>query len=504
MSLKSFLAKKFAKSIYRKTQIWANNPIQTQQNVFKELIRQAKNTQFGTDHHFDSIKTFEDFSKNVPIRDYEALKIYVDKVVQGEENVLWKGKPLYFAKTSGTTSGAKYIPLTKESMPFHIEAARNAILHYIHETGNADFVDGKMIFLQGSPILEEKNGIQLGRLSGIVAHFVPKYLQKNRMPTFETNCIEDWETKVDAIVEETFKEDMTVISGIPSWVQMYFEKLQQKAEKPVGELFKNFNLFIYGGVNFEPYRAKFENLIGRKVDSIELFPASEGFFAYQSRNFGIKNEEGMLLLLNSGIFYEFIKSDEFYTDPETSGPKRYTIGEVELNVNYVLIISTNAGLWGYNIGDTVQFTSLKPYRVIVSGRIKHYISAFGEHVIVKEVECALKEAMENTTIQINEFTVAPQITPLEGLPYHEWFIEFENTPDNIVAFAEVIDSAMRTQNSYYDDLISGKVLQKLVITKVAKNGFQEYMKSIGKLGGQNKIPRLSNDRTIVDFLSNTK
>ena len=492
MSLKSFLAKKFAKSIYIKTQNWANNPIQTQQNVFKELIRQAKNTQFGTDHHFDSIKTFEDFSKNVPIRDYEALKIYIDKVVQGEENVLWKGKPLYFAKTSGTTSGAKYIPLTKESMPFHIEAARNAILHYIHETGNADFVNGKMIFLQGSPILEEKNGIQLGRLSGIVAHFVPKYLQKNRMPTFETNCIEDWETKVDAIVEETFHEDMTVISGIPSWVQMYFEKLQQKASKPVGELFKNFNLFIYGGVNFEPYRAKFEKLIGRKVDSIELFPASEGFFAYQDS----QKEKGMLLLLNAGIFYEFIKSEEFYTE----NPKRYTIGEVELNVNYVLIISTNAGLWGYNIGDTVQFTSLKPYRVIVSGRIKHYISAFGEHVIGKEVECAIKQAMENTSIQINEFTVAPQITPLDGLPYHEWLIEFENEPENIVAFAEAIDSAMRTQNLYYDDLIVGKVLRKLVITKVAKNGFQEYMKSIGKLGGQNKIPRLSNDRTIADLL----
>jgi phenylacetate-coenzyme A ligase PaaK-like adenylate-forming protein len=492
MSLKSYLAKKFAKSIYRKTQIWSNNPIQAQQNVFKELIRQAKNTQFGTDHQFDSIKTFEDFSKNVPIRDYEALKIYVDKVVQGEENILWKGKPLYFAKTSGTTSGAKYIPLTKESMPFHIEAARNAILHYIHETGNADFVNGKMIFLQGSPILEEKNGIQLGRLSGIVAHFVPKYLQKNRMPTFETNCIADWETKVDAIVEETFHEDMTVISGIPSWVQMYFEKLQQKASKPVGELFKNFNLFIYGGVNFEPYRAKFEKLIGRKVDSIELFPASEGFFAYQDS----QKEKGMLLLLNAGIFYEFIKSEEFYTE----NPKRYTIGEVELNVNYVLIISTNAGLWGYNIGDTVQFTSLKPYRVIVSGRIKHYISAFGEHVIGKEVEHALKQAMENTSIQINEFTVAPQIIPLEGLPYHEWFIEFENEPENVVAFAEAIDSAMRTQNSYYDDLIVGKVLRNLVITNVAKNGFQEYMKSIGKLGGQNKIPRLSNDRTIADLL----
>ena len=492
MSLKPFFAKIFARNIYRKTQLWATNPIATQQRVFEDLIRQANNTQFGIDHHFDQIKTFEDFTKNVPVRDYEGLKSYVDKVVKGEENILWKGKPLYFAKTSGTTSGAKYIPLTKESMPFHIEAARNAILHYIHETGNADFVDGKMIFLQGSPILEEKNGVKLGRLSGIVAHFVPKYLQKNRLPSWETNCIEDWETKVNAIVQETFDQNMTVISGIPSWVQMYFEKLQQKGNKPVGEIFKNFNLFIYGGVNYEPYRAKFENLIGRKVDSIELFPASEGFFAYQDS----QKEKGMLLLLNSGIFYEFIKSDEFFTE----NPKRHTIGEVELGVNYVLIISTNAGLWGYNIGDTVQFTSLKPYRVIVSGRIKHYISAFGEHVIGKEVESALQEAIIGTKIRINEFTVAPQITPNEGLPYHEWFIEFENEPENPDAFAEALDNAMRKQNIYYDDLIVGNVLRKVVITKVVKNGFQDYMKSIGKLGGQNKIPRLSNDRKIVDLL----
>ena len=492
MSIKSFAAVIFAKIIHNKTQKWASNPVETQRKVFFDLIRQAEKTQFGKDHQFSKINSFDHFAKQVPIRDYEALRPYVDKVVNGETDILWKGKPLYFAKTSGTTSGAKYIPLTKESMPFHIQATRNAILSYIHETGKADFVDGKMIFLQGSPVLEDKNGIQLGRLSGIVAHFVPKYLQKNRMPSWETNCIEDWETKVNAIVEETVNEDMSVISGIPSWVQMYFEKLQEKTSKPVGELFKNFNLFIYGGVNYEPYRAKFENLIGRKVDSIELFPASEGFFAYQDS----QKDKGMLLLLNSGIFYEFVKSDEFFTE----NPKRYTIGEVELNVNYVLIISTNAGLWAYNIGDTIQFTNLKPYRVIVSGRIKHYISAFGEHVIGKEVECALKEAMENTTIRVNEFTVAPQIAPDSGLPYHEWFIEFENEPNNIDEFALRIDNVMRKQNVYYDDLIVGKVLRTVVITKVAKNGFQEYMKSIGKLGGQNKLPRLSNDRKIADLL----
>lgn len=493
MSIKSFAAKIFAKSIHKKVQAWASRPVETQEKVFRDLITQAQNTQFGKDHDFANIKTHQDFAAKVPIRDYEQLRPYIDRVVKGEEDILWKGKPIYFAKTSGTTSGAKYIPLTKESMPYHIEAARNAILSYIHETGKADFVNGKMIFLQGSPILEEKNGIKLGRLSGIVAHFVPKYLQKNRMPSWETNCIEDWETKVEAIVEETFHENMTVISGIPSWVQMYFEKLQQKGNKPVGEIFKNFNLFIYGGVNYEPYRAKFENLIGRKVDAIELFPASEGFFAYQDS----QKEKGMLLLLKSGIFYEFVKAEEFFTE----NPRRYTIGEVELDVNYVLLLSTNAGLWAYNIGDTVQFTSLQPYRVIVSGRIKHYISAFGEHVIGKEVESALQEAMEGTNVRVNEFTVAPQITPNEGLPYHEWFIEFENEPENLEDFALKIDQAMRKQNTYYDDLIVGNVLRTVVITKVAKNGFQEYMKSIGKLGGQNKLPRLANDRKIADFFS---
>ncbi len=493
MSIKSVLAKPFAKIVASKVKKWAANPAATQQKVFAYLIHSAAQTAFGKDHNFANIASHNDFIKQVPIRDYEALKPYVERVVAGEENVLWKGKPIYFAKTSGTTSGSKYIPITKESMPTHVEAARNAILLYINETGNSKFVDGKMIFLQGSPILHEQNGIQLGRLSGIVAHYVPKYLQKNRLPSWSTNCIDDWETKVDVIVEETLPENMTVISGIPSWVQMYFEKLQQKTGKKVGDVFKNFNLFIFGGVNYEPYRAKFENLIGRKVDSIELYPASEGFFAFQDT----QNEKGMLLQLNSGIFYEFVKADEFFNN----NPKRITIKDVAVGVNYVMLISTNAGLWAYNIGDTVQFTSTKPYRVIVSGRIKHFISAFGEHVIGKEVEQAMKDAIEGTDIRISEFTVAPQINPDKGLPYHEWFIEFENTPEDLSLLAKRIDTSLQKQNSYYFDLIEGKVLQQLKITKVKVNGFQEYMKSVGKLGGQNKIPRLSNDRKIADALT---
>ncbi|MFK7781586.1 GH3 auxin-responsive promoter family protein, partial [Psychroserpens sp.] len=482
-SIKSLLAIPFAKSVKKKVVKWANNPFETQEKVFKKLIKDASKTQFGIDHNFSSISTHSEFIKQVPVRDYEGLKPYVDRVVSGEEDILWKGKPIYFAKTSGTTSGAKYIPITKESMPTHVEAARNAILMYIAETGSSKFVDGKMIFLQGSPILKEQNGVQLGRLSGIVAHYVPKYLQKNRMPSWDTNCIEDWETKVEAIVDETLPEDMTIISGIPSWVQMYFEKIYERTEKKVGDVFKNFNLFIFGGVNYEPYRAKFENLIGRKVDSIELYPASEGFFAYQDK----QGEKGMLLQLNSGIFYEFIKADEFFDET----PIRITIKDVEVGVNYVMIISTNAGLWAYNIGDTVQFTNTNPYRVIVSGRIKHFISAFGEHVIGKEVEQALQEAISDSSIQVSEFTVAPQINPDSGLPYHEWFIEFENEPEHLSVLSQKIDQSLQTQNSYYFDLIEGKVLQPLKIKSIQKNGFQDYMKSIGKLGGQNKLPRLS-------------
>ena len=494
MSVKSVFAIPFAKQVKKRVYKWANQPHRTQEKVFKKLISKAKNTAFGIDHNFDQIKTYRDFKDRVPVNDYEGLRPYVDRIVAGEENVLWKGKPIYFAKTSGTTSGAKYIPITKDSMPTHIKAARNALLFYIAETKDASFVDGKMIFLQGSPVLEDKNGVKLGRLSGIVAHYVPQYLLKNRLPSWETNCIEDWDTKVDAIVEETLPEDMTVISGIPSWVQMYFEKLIEKTGKPISETFPNFNFFIYGGVNFEPYKNKFETLIGKKIDYIELYPASEGFIAYQDS----QTEKGMLLQLNSGIFYEFIPAEEFFDE----NPTRISLEDVELGVNYVIILNTNAGLWGYNIGDTIEFTSLLPYRIKVTGRIKHFISAFGEHVIGKEVEKALNDSIKGTNTTVSEFTVAPQVNPEEGLPYHEWFIEFENEPDNMDELASKIDASMQEQNIYYFDLIEGKILRPLIIRKVKKGGFHEYMKSIGKFGGQNKIPQLSDNRKIADVLQN--
>lgn len=494
MGIKSSLSKVFASFVVKSIEAWKFNAVNAQERTLQKLIAEAKHTVFGVDHRFHDIKNYQDFKERVPIRDYEDLRPYIERVVAGEPDILWKNKPQYFAKTSGTTSGVKYIPISKESMPEHVKAARNALLTYIHETGNAKFVDGKMIFLQGSPVLTEKHGIKIGRLSGIVAHLVPAYLQKNRMPSYETNCIEDWEQKVEAIVGETLHEDMRLISGIPPWVQMYFDKLSEKSgDKAIKDIFKNFQLFVYGGVNFEPYRAKIEASIGKKIAAIETYPASEGFIAYQDS----QTEKGLLLLADAGMFYEFVPADEYYNDK----PTRLSLAEVEIDKNYALILNTNAGLWGYSIGDTVKFISLNPYKIVVTGRIKHFISAFGEHVIGEEVEHALLSVANEEGVEITEFTVAPQVNPAEGeLPYHEWFVEFSKAPQDLVAFSLKVDQALQQKNIYYFDLIEGNILQPLKIRTLAKDAFVNYMKAEGKLGGQNKVPRLSNDRKIAEGL----
>lgn len=498
MGLKSALSKPFAKSVAKKLRREANNAAQLQRNQFLSLIRHAENTSFGKDHFFKDIQTTRDFQEAVSVNDYEDLRSYVLRAVDGEEDVLWPGKPVYFCKTSGTTSGMKYIPLTKESVPFHISAARNALLSYIAESGNAQFVNGKMIFLQGSPKLENlSSGIPFGRLSGIVAHHVPGYLQKNRLPSMETNSIEDWETKLDAIVNETINENMTLISGIPSWVQMYFERLIDRTGKSnIKDIFPNFSLFVYGGVNFEPYSARFLELVGKTIPAIETYPASEGFIAFQDT----QNEEGLLLNFNAGMWYEFIPADQYFEN----NPKRLTLDEVEVGVNYALILNTNAGLWGYSIGDTVRFVSLDPPRIKVTGRIKHFTSAFGEHVIAEEVEKAMTTACFEMKCSVREFHVAPEVAPKEGLPYHEWVVEFEQKPTSKDQFAAILDREMCKQNVYYRDLISGNVLRTAIVSSVGKGSFEEMMRQRGKLGGQNKVPRLGNDRSIADLVLKAK
>lgn len=492
MNLKSLLARPFANYIYKQTQKSALTALDDQEAILKSLLKVGKLTEFGKAHQLNAVNTQEEYRQAVPIRDYELMKPYIEQIKEGKHNVLWRGKPIYLAKTSGTTSGVKYIPITKESIPNHINTARNALLCYMGETGNTAFANGKMIFLSGSPELERVAGIPTGRLSGIVNHHIPSYLRSNQLPTYETNCIEDWETKLDKIVAETFHQNMTLISGIPPWMQMYFDRLIEKGDKKVAELFPNFSIMVQGGVNFEPYKAKLFESIGKKIDSIELFPASEGFFAFQDS----QEAEGLLLNTNSGIFYEFIPADQIFNE----NPIRLTLKDVKIGENYALIINSNAGLWGYNIGDTVKFVSLNPYRIVVSGRIKHFISAFGEHVIGEEVESALLKASAEMGVTVTEFTVAPMIQQGEGKSYHEWFIEFEKAPASISDFRDKLDQQLRQRNVYYDDLITGNILEKLKISSVRKNGFIDYMKSIGKLGGQNKVPRLSNDRQIANEL----
>ncbi len=467
-----------------------------QETILKNLIKVGRNTVFGKQAGLEQVNKYDEFSQAIPIRDYEQMRPFIDQVKEGKHNVLWKGKPIYLAKTSGTTSGTKYIPITKDSILNHINTARNALLCYMAETGNSRFANGKMIFLSGSPVLERVGGIPTGRLSGIVNHHVPGYLRTNQLPSYETNCIEDWETKLNKVVDETINQDMTLISGIPPWMQMYFDELIKRSGKKIGELFPNFSVMVQGGVNFEPYKSKLFESIGKKIDCIELFPASEGFFAFQDS----QNAEGLLLNTNSGIFFEFVPANEIGKD----NPQRLSLRDVKVGENYAMIINSNAGLWGYNLGDMVKFVSVNPYRLLVTGRTKHFISAFGEHVIGEEVEYSLLKAAEEEHVHITEFTVAPYVNEGEGKSYHEWFIEFENKPANMQEFARKIDQNLREKNVYYDDLIGGNILKPLKLTPVKKNGFIDYMKSVGKLGGQNKVPRLSNDRKIADELTKWK
>ncbi|MBK7560265.1 MAG: GH3 auxin-responsive promoter family protein [Chitinophagaceae bacterium] len=492
MKIKSFLARPFASYIYKGIRKGMTTAVADQENILKTLLKTGRTTDIGKEARLEKVDNYREFRQAIPIRDYEQMKPWVEKIKEGRHNVLWKGKPIYFAKTSGTTSGTKYIPITKDSIPNHINTARNALLCYMAETGNTKFADGKLIFLSGSPELERVGGIPTGRLSGIVNHHVPKYLRTNQMPSYETNCIDDWESKLTKIVEETISQNMTLISGIPPWMQMYFDELIRKSGKKVGELFPNFSVMVQGGVNFEPYKAKLMESIGRKVDTIELFPASEGFFAFQDS----QNSEGLLLNTNSGIFYEFVPAGEIFKE----NPTRLSLQDVKVGENYALIITSNAGLWGYDLGDTVKFLSVDPYRLVVTGRTRHFISAFGEHVIGEEVEASMLRAAEAEQVHVTEFTVAPFVSGDDGKSYHEWFVEFENKPDDLSSFAASLDQFLREKNVYYDDLISGHILSPLKITPVCKNGFIDYMKSIGKLGGQNKVPRLSNDRKIADAL----
>ncbi len=495
MGVKAWFITQFAKVVHSQMNTYISNSVYCQDQVFRQLIEVGRGTSFGVDHHFDEISTYESYKRNVPIRDYEGMRLYIERILDGEPNVLWKGKPAFFAKTSGTTSGAKFIPITKDSIPNHFGSARNAVFSYLVKEGRSDFLDGKMIFLSGSPKLDTNGEFKVGRLSGISNHLIPAWLRSNQLPTYSINCIEDWEEKVAAIVDQTHQEDIRLIGGIPPWVQMYFELLLQKTgKKNIVEVFPNLSVFVHGGVNYSPYKSTIEQLIGKEITTIETFPASEGFIAYQD----LQSDDGLLLNINSGIFFEFITPDDLLKGIDS----RLTLKDVELGVNYAILITSNAGLWSYNIGDTIEFVSLSPYRIRVTGRIKHFISAFGEHIIAKEVESALLKATQHFKLLINEFTVAPYVASnTSEASRHEWFIEWKVKPTiSLTQIEQVIEASLMEQNSYYKDLIEGAILKPLKIVSIREGGMRAFMRSNGKLGGQNKMIRLSNDRKIADFL----
>ena len=475
-------------SIQDKTQ---NEADTIQKKILEKFIKKSKTTEFGIDHNFKKIRNYKDYIRNVSIRDYEDIKIYIEKIKKGKINILWPGKPKYFAKTSGTTSGAKFIPITKESLKNQINSATYLLISYLIDKKSLKSINGRVMFISGSPNLIEENGIKIGRLSGIVNYHQPKYLKHMILPSKEVNKIEDWEKKIEKIADETIGKDLRILGGIPPWVQMYFDILTKKTGKKIKEIFPNLTLLCHGGVNFEPYKENLFNSIGKRIDTLETFPASEGFFAYQN----LVKDEDLLLQINSGIFYEFIDTKEL----ENKYPKRITVGEVRLDTNYALIITTNAGLWSYMIGDTVKFTSLNPLKIKVTGRTKQFISAFGEHVIVEEVDLSLKKACEKfKEVKIVEYTVGPKIINKKGKSHHIWLIEFKSKPNNLSLFENEIDKNLQELNSYYKDLIQDNILSTLKIKVLKRESFINFMKSIGKLGGQNKVPRLSNNDKLIN------
>ena len=462
-----------------------------QKKILNKLVKSSKDTSFGKDHNFRNINNYEDFKNNVPIRDYEGFRGYIKKIKNGEKDITWRNKPLYLAKTSGTTSGTKFIPITKESLQNHINSAKHLLYDYFKKKKKIKPFLGKVMFLSGSPSLDEENGIKIGRLSGIVNHHKPVFLKNKSLPSKKINQIENWEKKIDKIVEETLGQDLRIIGGIPPWIQMYFDVLIEKTGKKISEIFPNLELLCHGGVNFQPYKSNLFNSIGKEIDTLETFPASEGFFAYQDD----LDSDDLLLQVNSGIFFEFIELNNLNNE----NPKRISIDEIKLNTNYAILITSNAGLWSYNIGDTIKFTNINPLKIKVSGRTKQYIPAFGEHVIVDEVERSLKKTCEKfNEVEIVEFTVGPRIMNQKSRSHHEWFIEFKSQPFNFKDFENELDFNMKKLNIYYKDLRKDKILSRLKITKAKKKSFINFMKSIGKLGGKNKVPRLSNNIKLIE------
>lgn len=488
--IKAFLFYLYSKYVVQKEYSYHSKASLVQRDLLLRLIRQNETSEYGSKYNFFDIHSIENYKNRLPLILYEDILEEIDRVKSGKQNILTSSPIQYLLMTSGTSAGTKYIPITRSGLKHQINAALKLLCFYAIDKGHADFMSKKMLFLQGSPKLDQSLKIPTGRLSGVVYHHVPQFFQRNRLPKYMTNIIEDWQDKINNIADECLNEDISVFGGIPPWCIQFFELLcEKKKAKNLKEIFPSLAIYIHGGVDFSSYKSALQKILTKDVDMIQTFPASEGFFGIQDK----LDREDMLLLLNQGIYYEFIP----YEIIDQKNPQTLSLEEIELEKNYELIITNNSGLWRYRMGDLIQFTSISPYRIRVTGRTSQYISAFGEHVIGYEIEQVMNSTIEKFNLQIEDYHVSPNIEEKR----YEWRIEWKGIqPNPIYEIESYLDISLSKLNKYYKDLIKGSIVFQSKIFSMRKNTFSDFRKQEHKEGGQNKVIRLANQDAIAKRL----
>ena len=495
MKLLSPALSRLARMRFWRIQNWSNHPIASQREVLQHLVTAAQYTEFGKKYHFSQLFTVKDFKKNIPIQEYDDVKPYIQKMMNGEENILWNTPVNWFAKSSGTTSDkSKFIPISEESLQDnHFKGSKDVLSSYYENFPSSDLLTGKGLVIGGSHQLSKVNDdIQYGDLSAVLMQNSPFWGQWLRTPELSIALLDEWENKIEKLAAITAEENVTSIAGVPTWTLLLLKRiLEIKGKKTIKEVWPNLELYINGGVSFVPYREQFEKIIGGKINYLEIYNASEGFFAGQQS----PDDDGMLLFTEHGIFYEFMPVEEYgKTTPQTMG-----LNDVVTGKNYALIISTTGGLWRYLIGDTIQFTSINPYKIKVSGRLKHYMNAFGEEVIVDNSDKAIAAAAEKTNSIVNDYTAAPVYFSKDNNGAHEWLIEFDKAPKDLHQFAVELDIALKNSNSDYEAKRYKDIALRLPIVHALRKGiFTQWLRNKGKLGGQHKVPRLSNERLMLE------
>ena len=495
MKLLSPTISRLARMRFWRIKNWSNHPVASQREVLQELVTAAQYTEFGKKYHFSRLFTVKDFKTNIPIQEYEDVKPYIERMMNGEENILWNTPVNWFAKSSGTTSAkSKFIPISEESLKDnHFKGSKDVLTTYYENFPSSDLLTGKALVIGGSHQLSKINDdIQFGDLSAILMQNSPFWGQWLRTPELSIALLDEWENKIEKLAMITAEENVTSIAGVPTWTLLLLKRiLEIKGKETIKEVWPNLELYINGGVSFVPYREQFEKIIGGKVNCLEIYNASEGFFAGQQK----PDDDGMLLFTEHGVFYEFMPVEEYgKPNPQTIGLKNVVAGK-----NYALVISTTGGLWRYLIGDTIQFTSINPYKIKVTGRLKHYMNAFGEEVIVDNSDKAIAIAAEKTNCVVNDYTAAPVYFCANNNGAHEWLVEFDKEPKDLHQFTVELDMALKNSNSDYEAKRHKDIALRLPIVHALRKGiFTQWLRSKGKLGGQHKIPRLSNERVMLE------